>query len=81
LDTHVVSEPIRARPSVSVLAGIEAHATELAVSAVSRQERHYGLERLPPGARRDRIRAYLEERVHPTLLILSFDAAAGEWQR
>ncbi|WP_425470240.1 PIN domain-containing protein [Thiocapsa rosea] len=66
LDTNVVSEPIRARPSVSVLSGIEAHATELAVSAISWQEMHYGLERLPPGARRDRIRAYLEERVHPT---------------
>jgi tRNA(fMet)-specific endonuclease VapC len=35
---------------------------------------------LPPGARRDRIRAYLEERVRPTLPILPFDTAAGEWQ-
>lgn len=80
LDTNVVSEPIRARPSGPVLAGIEAHATELAVSAISWQEMHYGFERLPPGARRDRIRTYLEERVRPTLPILPFDAAAGEWQ-
>jgi tRNA(fMet)-specific endonuclease VapC len=41
---------------------------------------HFGLDRLPPGARRERIRAYLEERVRPTLPILPFDAAAGEWQ-
>jgi tRNA(fMet)-specific endonuclease VapC len=80
LDTNVVSEPIRARPSGSVLAGIEAHATELAVSAISWRELHYGFERLPSGARRDRIRAYLEERVRPTLPILPFDTAAGEWQ-
>jgi tRNA(fMet)-specific endonuclease VapC len=80
LDTNVVSEPIRARPSGTVLAGIEAHATELAVSAISWQEMYYGFERLPPGARRDCIRAYLEERVRATLPILPFDAAAGEWQ-
>lgn len=80
LDTNVVSEPLAARPSAGVLAGIEAHAAELAVSAISWQEMHFGLERLPPGARRDRIRAYLEERVRPTLPILPFDAAAGEWQ-
>jgi tRNA(fMet)-specific endonuclease VapC len=80
LDTNVVSEPIRARPSVPVLAGIEAHAAELAVSAISWQEMYYGCERLPPGARRERIRAYLEERVRPTLPILPFDTAAGKWQ-
>ncbi|WP_366931467.1 PIN domain-containing protein [Thiocapsa sp.] len=51
LDTNVVSEPIRARPSGAVLAGIEAHTTELAISAISWQEMHYGFERLPPGAR------------------------------
>ena len=80
LDTNVVSEPLAARPSAGVLAGIEAHAAELAISAISWQEMHFGLERLPPGARRDRIRAYLEERVRPTLPILPFDAEAGEWQ-
>jgi tRNA(fMet)-specific endonuclease VapC len=80
LDTNVVSEPLAARPSAGVLAGIEAHAAALAISAISWQEMHFGLERLPPGARRDRIRAYLEERVRRTLPILPFDAAAGEWQ-
>jgi tRNA(fMet)-specific endonuclease VapC len=80
LDTNVVSEPLAARPSAGVLAGIEAHAAKLAISAISWQEMHFGLERLPPGARRDRIRAYLEDRVRPTLPILPFDTAAGEWQ-
>jgi tRNA(fMet)-specific endonuclease VapC len=80
LDTNVVSEPLAARPSAGVLAGIKAHAAELAVSAISWQGMHFGLERLRPGVRRDRIRAYLEERVRPTLPILPFAAAAGEWQ-
>lgn len=80
LNTDVVSKPIGARPSVPLLAGIEAHATELAVSAISWQQMHCGLERLPPSARRDRIRAYLEERVRPTLPILPFDTVAGDWQ-
>ncbi len=80
LDTNVLCEPLAARPTAGVLAGIEAHAAELAISAISWQEMHFGLERLPPGARRDRIRAYLVDRVRPTLPILSFDAAAAEWQ-
>ena len=81
LDTSVVSEPIRTRLSSPVLAGIEAHAPELAVSVISWQEMHYGVERLPPGTRRDRIRVYLEERVRPTLPILPFDAAAANGRR
>lgn len=80
LDTNVVSEPLTARPSAGVLANIEAYAAELAISAISWQEMHFGLERLPPGSRRDRIHAYLEQRVRPTLPILPFDAAAAEWQ-
>lgn len=80
LDTHVVSEPLTARPSAGVLANIEAYAADSAISAISWQEMHFGLERLPPGSRRDRIRAYLEQRVRPTLPILPFDAAAAEWQ-
>ncbi len=46
LDTNVVSEPLAARPSAGVLAGIKAHAAELAISAISWQEMHFGLERL-----------------------------------
>jgi len=80
LDTNVASEPLAARPNAGVLAGIQAHAAELAISAIAWQEMHFGLERLPPGTRRERIRAYLEERVRPTLPILPFDAAAAEWQ-
>jgi tRNA(fMet)-specific endonuclease VapC len=80
LDTNVVSEPLTARPSAGVLTNIEAYAAELAISAISWQEMHFGLERLPPGSRRDRIRAYLDQRVRPTLPILPFDAAAAEWQ-
>ena len=78
LDTNVASEPLAARPSAGVLAGIQAHAAELAISAIAWQEMHFGLERLPPGTRREQIRAYLEERVRPTLPILPFDAAAAE---
>ena len=35
LDTNVASEPLAARPSAGVLAGIQAHAAELAISASS----------------------------------------------
>jgi predicted nucleic acid-binding protein len=35
LDTNEVAEPRAARPSAGVLAGIQAHAAELAISASS----------------------------------------------
>jgi tRNA(fMet)-specific endonuclease VapC len=80
LDTNVVSEPIKAQPSGAVLAHIAEHASELAIAAISWQEMYFGLNLLPAGSRRERIRAYLEARVRPTLPILPFDSAAAEWQ-
>jgi tRNA(fMet)-specific endonuclease VapC len=80
LDTNVVSKPIKAQPSGTALAYIAAHASELAIAAISWQEMHFGLNLLPAGSRRERIRAYLETRVRPTLPILPFDSAAAEWQ-
>jgi tRNA(fMet)-specific endonuclease VapC len=80
LDTNVVSEPIKAQPSRTVLAQIQTNASELAIAAISWQEMQFGLNLLPSGSRRQRIRNYLEGRVRPTLPILPFDAAAAEWQ-
>jgi hypothetical protein len=50
----------------------------LAIAAPSSQEMHFGLERLPSGARRYRIRSHSQGRVRLTLPILPFDAAAAD---
>lgn len=54
LDTNVISELMRQKPSPAVLAWIDGAGIEgLAVSAVSRWEIRYGLALLPAGKRRD----------------------------
>ena len=79
LDTNTVSEPARKRPDPNVLAGLEAHAGETAIAAVVWHELVYGLERMPPGRRRDYVAGYLLDVVRPTHPVLPFDAAAAEW--
>lgn len=54
-DTNVLSEPLRAAPDESVLDWLRRHRHELAITTVSVGELIYGVRRLPPGARRDRL--------------------------
>jgi len=80
LDTNIVSEPIVARPSSSVLAKIKANSRALAISSVTWQEILYGMFLLPPGRRREQIEDYLFRRIHPSLPIIGFDERAARWQ-
>jgi len=54
-DTNVLSEPLRPRPDPQVLTWLARHAGELAVTAITIGELAYGVARLPPGSRRDRL--------------------------
>lgn len=69
LDTNIVSEPVVARPSSSVLAKIKANSRALAICSVTWQEILYGMFLLPPGRRREQIDDYLFRRIHPSLPI------------
>lgn len=80
LDTNIVSEPIKPRPDTKVRNWIDAQrAATLFICAPVLAELHFGVHRLPSGARRDRLRAYIEY-VENDLYrgrVLSFDAAAA----
>src|SRR5687768_16329983 len=76
LDTCVVSEATKERPDLGVQSWVNATAAELLFfSAITFGELKFGVERLPKGAKRDRLHVWLEEFVHdtPAARIISFD--------
>jgi tRNA(fMet)-specific endonuclease VapC len=79
LDTNVLSEPIRPRPSPSVMSRLKAHQNEMALAAPVWHELCFGCRRLPHGRRRQAIQRYLDEVVWPCLPILPYDREAAEW--
>jgi predicted nucleic acid-binding protein len=61
LDTNVVSEPWKPRPSMHVLAWLEAQAfNSLYLCTPVLAELRFGAERLDSGLRRDRLRALID---------------------
>jgi predicted nucleic acid-binding protein len=76
LDTCVVSEATRERPDLGVVSWVNATAAELLFfSAITFGELRFGVERLPNGAKRDRLHAWLEEFIRdtPVARIIAFD--------
>jgi predicted nucleic acid-binding protein len=52
LDSNIVSEPVKAKPDPAVVAWLDSHELECAVSTITLAELRYGIERLPQGKRR-----------------------------
>ena len=61
LDTNVVSETLRKSPDAAVLAWLEKHDAELALSAVVIGELAFGIEKIRPDQRAIRLSDGLEE--------------------
>lgn len=78
LDTNVISDPPKLHPSAKLLRRLEAHEGQLAICAVTWHEVVYGVERMPTGQRKDRLRAYFDV-VRATLPILPYDERAAAW--
>ena len=79
LDTHIVSEPLRPRPNVRLLARLQQHPAEIAIAAPVWHELWFGCHRLPVSAKRTAIEAYLNDVVAVTMPVLSYDERAAEW--
>ena len=79
LDTNVVSEPLRPRPSSAVVRKLQKHEQEIAIASIVWHELRFGVERLPRSRRREVVERYLEEVVLPAIPILSYDQPAAEW--
>ena len=85
LDTCLLSELLRPRPEPAVIEWLEARAEdELALSVLSLGEIEKGIAKLGDGARRQRIRTWLDgdlrDRFHGRVLPID-EAVAREWGR
>lgn len=79
LDTNVVSEPLRPKPSRGVLRKLRRHDEEIAIPSIAWHELRYGVERLPASRKREVIERYLEEVVLTSMPILVYDREAADW--
>ncbi|MBM4319502.1 MAG: type II toxin-antitoxin system VapC family toxin [Deltaproteobacteria bacterium] len=79
LDTNVLSEPARERPSLAVLYRWDEHEGRVVTAAPVVHEMRYGCARLPRSRKRDEYRGYLENEILPFVPVLSYDLAAAEW--
>ena len=79
LDTNVVSEPTRPKPSSKVMALFRAHEAEIAISSTVLHEMAYGVFRMPHGPRRTYRLRFLLMSILREIPILPYDASSAEW--
>jgi tRNA(fMet)-specific endonuclease VapC len=79
LDTGIVSAPVSKRPDAAILERLDEHGAECAIAAPVWHELTYGCRRLPKGARRAALEAYLRDVVHGSFPILPYAEAAATW--
>ena len=79
LDSNILSEPSRPRPDHQVRSRLEAHRHEVCTAAPILHEMHYGLARMPEGARKQHLIRYLNQVLHRPLTILPYDREAALW--
>lgn len=78
LDTNVVSEAARPHPDAGVLRRLADTEDTAALAATTWHELRYGVERLPPGRRREALGVFLSTLVH-RYPVLPYDARAADW--
>ena len=79
LDTNVVSEPLRPKPSVNIMRRLHEHDGEIAIPALVWHELRFGCARLPKSRRRDAIERYIEDVVRTSFPVIDYDQEAADW--
>ena len=79
LDTNVVSEPLRPKPSVNIMRRLHEHDGEIAIPAPVWHELRFGCAQLPKSRRRDAIERYIEDVVRTSFPVIGYDREAAEW--
>ncbi len=77
LDTNIVSEPLRSVPDLRVLERLRLYDGKMAIPSIVWHELLFGVNRLPKGARQQRLRTYLLDVVALSLPILAYDDHAA----
>jgi len=78
LDANVLSESRRPHPHPRVVERLAAVEGDAAMAAIVWQELRYGVERLPPGRRREGLSVHLDD-VRARFEVLPYDEAAARW--
>ncbi len=79
LDTNALAEPVKPTVQATFMRRLSANSGACAIASVTWHEALFGVARLPDGARRRALHAYLHDVVKPTLPILAYDEAAAAW--
>ncbi len=78
LDTNILSEPTKPRPSPSVLERLEQVGSLCAMSSITYHELYYGVHLIQDEARRLHLERYLLNVVKPSFPVLTYDGSAAE---
>lgn len=79
LDTNVLSEPLRELPDPAVMAELEDGGHALHTASVVVHELSYGIQRLPPDHRKERLNSYLQALLASGLTVLPYGRDAALW--
>ena len=79
LDTNVISEPLRPKPSPGVIRRLSEIDDQAAIGAPVWHELRFGCARLPPSRRRERFEHYIDTVVLANFPILEYDREAADW--
>ncbi|MGB0723193.1 MAG: type II toxin-antitoxin system VapC family toxin [Gammaproteobacteria bacterium] len=78
LDTNILSEPARKAPDPGVMSRLQTDMALCATAAPVIHELRFGIDRLAPGRRRDRLDSYLKTLLETGLEVLPYDLAAAQ---
>ena len=79
LDTNIISEPFKLKPSSSVVRKLQENGKESAIASITWHELLYGFHRIPVSRRKQQLETYLYETIQPNLPILPYEQKAAEW--
>ena len=79
LDTSVVTEPLKPRPSAGIMRRLRDHESEAAIPAPVWHELRFGCARLTHLRYREVIERYIEDVVSASFPVLEYDQGAADW--
>lgn len=79
LDTNVLSEPLRQLPNAEVMVQLEQGKHVLHTASMVIHELSYGIHRVAPGHKQQRLSSYLQGLLASGLPVLPYDRQAALW--
>ena len=79
LDTNIISEPLKPKPSNNVMRRLREHEDDIAIPAPVWHELRFGCARLALSRQREAIERYIEDVVLASFPALEYDQRAADW--